>query len=88
MTYPLILAAERDPALRAALEAAVVQGVVGVELSHAVAKAMDEAHVVDDCEKLADDLCRDAIASLSVLAPSKAKGALEALAIATLRRRS
>jgi octaprenyl-diphosphate synthase len=48
---------------------------------------MGSAGVTEDCLALATRLCREAIKSLSVLPPSRARSALESVALATPRRR-
>src|SRR5216684_2833278 len=99
MTYPLILAMERDPELTPLLErfcAAEEDGREGAEprppeidsdLAARIARAMGGAGVTEDCLSLANRLCREAIRCLAALPPSRARSALESVALATPRRR-
>jgi len=89
MTYPLILAVERDPGLGAALEAhcAEEDAPIGTDLARRIGRVMAEGGVVEDCLALAARLCKDAARSLDVLPPSTARAALEDVAMATARRR-
>jgi octaprenyl-diphosphate synthase len=89
MTYPLLLAMERDRELTPALEAhcAAEDTAVEPELGRRVALVMVEKRVVDDCLELASRLCGDAVQSLEALPESPAKAALEGVAMSTPRRR-
>jgi octaprenyl-diphosphate synthase len=89
MTYPLILAMEREPDLVPALERAsqAEDGAVDPDLAARVARAMGSGHVAEDCMVLASRLCNDAIRSLAALPASRARSALESVALATPRRR-
>lgn len=89
MTYPLILAIERDPDLAPLLEhfCAAEDAAMDPDLATRIARTMSSAGITEDCLALADRLCHEAIRSLSVLPPSRARAALEAVALATPRRR-
>jgi octaprenyl-diphosphate synthase len=90
MTYPLILAMERDPELEPLLErfcASEDAAPVDAELATRLARTMSGAGVTEDCLALSTRLCREAVRSLSVLPPSRARTALESVALATARRR-
>ncbi len=89
MTYPLILAMERDPDLIPVLErfCAAEDASVDPDVATRIARTMASAGVTEDCLALAGRLCREAIKSLSVLPPSRARTALESVALATPRRR-
>jgi octaprenyl-diphosphate synthase len=89
MTYPLLLAMDRDPGLVAALTAhcAVVDADVDPDLAGRVARTMAEGRIVEDCLELATRICRDATRRLDPLPASPAKAALESVAMATPRRR-
>ncbi|XXY48450.1 polyprenyl synthetase family protein [Sorangium sp. So ce269] len=89
MTYPLLLAMERDRELTPALEAhcASEEAAVEPELGRRIAQIMVEKHVVDDCLELASRLCGDAMRSIEPLPESPAKAALEGVAMSTPRRR-
>lgn len=89
MTYPLILAVERERGLSTALEAycASEDAEVDPELGQRVAGAMARHRVVEDCLDLATRLCGEAARCLDALPPSVARAGLEAVAYATPRRR-
>jgi octaprenyl-diphosphate synthase len=89
MTYPLILAMEREPDLQPVLERAsqADEGAVDPDVAARIARAMGSGHVAEDCMVLASRLCHDAIRSLSALPASRARSALESVALATPRRR-
>jgi octaprenyl-diphosphate synthase len=89
MTYPLILAMERDAELEPLLErfCAVEDAAVDPELSARIARTMAGAGVTEDCLALATRLCREAIRSLAALPPSRARSALESVALAVPERR-
>jgi len=89
MTYPLILATERDPELVPLLErcCAAEDAAVDPDVAARIMRTMVGAGVTEDCVTLAGRLCREAIRSLSVLPPSRARAALESVALATPQRR-
>jgi octaprenyl-diphosphate synthase len=89
MTYPLILAMERDPSLGRELErfCASEDAVLAPDLAARIARNMTGAGVIEDCLALAVRLCREAARSLEALPPGRARSALEDVAAATARRR-
>jgi len=89
MTYPLILAMQRDPDLVPLLErfCAAEEAALDPDLAARIARTMSSAGVTEDCLALAGRLCREAIRCLSALPPSRARTALESVALATPRRR-
>ena len=89
MTYPLILAMERDAGLGPALErfCAAEDGAIDPDLGAHIARTMEAAGVSEDCLALATKLCREAIKSLSVLPPGRARSSLESVALSVPRRR-
>lgn len=89
MTYPLILAMERDATLAPALEAACAGDTQdpGPEIAAHVARAMESGHVIEDCRALAVRLCDEAVRSLTTLPHGRPRAALEDVAAATARRR-
>jgi octaprenyl-diphosphate synthase len=89
LTYPLILAMERDPELVPLLErsCAAEDAAVDPDLFARIARTMAGAGVTEDCLALASRLCREAIRSLSALSPSRARTALESVALAVPQRR-
>ncbi|EYF07578.1 polyprenyl synthetase family protein [Chondromyces apiculatus] len=89
MTYPLLLAVERDPGLAVALEANCRGDEVSVtpEIARRIGRVMSEGGVVPECLTLATRMCRDAAKSLEILPSSPARSALEDVALATPLRR-
>ena len=89
MTYPLILAMERDPSLGPILEEAMSADEPGIDpLACArVARAVTAARAGEDSLELATKFCREAVKSLEVLPQGRARSSLEAVAMSTPRRR-
>jgi octaprenyl-diphosphate synthase len=88
MTYPLILAMERDRELVPVLEQICAESEVALDpaLGARVMKTLVATRVADDCLDLATRFCREAVKSLEVLPASRARASLEAVALATPRR--
>jgi octaprenyl-diphosphate synthase len=89
MTYPLILAMQRDPSLGPLLErlSSSDDAAVDPALAARIPVVMGNAGVTEDCLALANKLIREAIRALGALPPSRARSALESVALATARRR-
>jgi octaprenyl-diphosphate synthase len=89
MTYPLLLAMERDPALAPLVErfCAAEEGALDPELAARIARLLSAAGVAEECLALATRLCDEAIRSLSALPAGRARSSLESVALATPRRR-
>lgn len=89
MTYPLILAMDRDPDLAPMLERACAaeDGAVDPEIATRIARAMASSGVTEECLALATKMCREAIKSLAVLPAGRAHAALESVALSVPRRR-
>jgi octaprenyl-diphosphate synthase len=89
MTYPLILAVDRDREIRPVLEAFCAEGEAAPspEMGRRVARVMAETGAVEESLTLATRFCDDAVKSLSPLPDGLAKAALEVIALATPRRR-
>jgi octaprenyl-diphosphate synthase len=87
MTYPLILAMERDPELTPLLERSCAAEEVDPDLAAHIARTMGGSGVTEDCLSLATRLCREAVRALAVLPPSRGRSALESVALAIPRRR-
>jgi octaprenyl-diphosphate synthase len=88
MTYPLILAAEEDPALARSVAALVTDGgEIDATLLSQVARALLRSGAVEASLETAVQLSREAAACLEALPPSPARAALEAVALSTVRRR-
>lgn len=89
VTYPLILAMERDPNLGLQLEhfCSSEDSVLDVGLAAHIARAMTSSGIVEECLGLATRLCQEAAKSLDTLPVGRARSALEDVAIATARRR-
>ena len=89
MTYPLILALERDrdlfPVLQEVCEGA--EAAPRPEVGQRVIQSMARAGVVEDCIALATRLCDEASASLDPLPDGQAKAALRVIAAEAPRRR-
>jgi len=89
MTYPLILALERDPSLRPLLEQIVALGADGVIEPTAGARlveALTRTGAAEDSRRLAHERALEAVACLENLAESPAKDALVTVARATVHR--
>jgi octaprenyl-diphosphate synthase len=89
MTYPLILAIERDKVLGTLLEDLCASSDIDLdpEIGAKVAHAIVSMRVAEDCLDLATRFCRDAVKSLEVLPPGRARSSLESVAMATPRRK-
>lgn len=89
MTYPLILALERDSELLPVLQevCAANDAPPSPETGRKVAQVMARTGVVEDCLTLATRFCDDAAKSLEPLPDGLAKAALVVIAAATPRRR-
>jgi len=88
MTYPLILAAERDPRIAVAIqEVAQAESGPAPALLAGIARALLESGAVEASFEAAMKLSREAVGCLSVLPAGPARSALEAVALATVRRR-
>jgi octaprenyl-diphosphate synthase len=89
MTYPLLLALERDSGLFAILDAACQGGEVRVDadVGRRMAQRIEAAGVMQECLDLAANMCAEAVGRLAALPDSRAKSALESIALSTPRRR-
>jgi octaprenyl-diphosphate synthase len=89
MTYPLLLAMQRDASLAPLLErcSRADDAAIDPDVAAHIVRSLGATHVTEDCLALAARLCREAIKSLSELPPSRARSALESVALATPRRR-
>lgn len=91
MTYPLILAVERDPALAPILEE-ILAGPVGepppAPLRRRVLEALVTTGSMDDCQQLARERAAEAVACLSGLRAGPGRDALVTVAEATVHRES
>jgi octaprenyl-diphosphate synthase len=89
VTYPLILALERDRAFATELEAARAAdaSLQQPDLAGRIGRVLARTGAHDDCLALASHFCGEAVASLESLPPGRARSALEDVAIATVRRR-
>lgn len=84
-TYPLILAMERDPSLRELLREGV-SGEHAADLDERVLRALKDTAALDDAQSKATALCNEALASLSSIADSPARRALEQVAAILVHR--
>lgn len=92
MTYPLLVALERDPALAPDLEALTAQHDAGLErpdpaLERKVADAIGAREVESECFALAERLAGEAVCALASVPDGPAKSALESVAATSLQRR-
>lgn len=90
MTYPLLLAMERDPSVRPVLARVYSDGENGallVEAGLLLKESMAKNGVIGSCTKAAQDFCGDAIACLAQVSHGPAKDALERLAAALPNRK-
>ncbi|MDB4959018.1 MAG: Geranyltranstransferase [Myxococcales bacterium] len=86
MTFPLVVALEREPSLRARIEEALAEG-CNSDLA-AIATAVRETGALTATRKLAEDHAHRALEALDVFAPGPARDALETVALASLERTS
>lgn len=87
VTYPLLLAIRRDPALGPLLEQALDEsGSMPETVQRTVLASLERTRALDDCRDLALDRVRQAIACLDVLADGPGKSALITVAEATVYR--
>jgi octaprenyl-diphosphate synthase len=87
MTFPLVVALERQPALRARLADALEAGAAPAELS-AIALAVRETGALAATRKLAEEHAQRALAALEPLPTGTARDALVTVALASLERTS
>lgn len=87
MTYPLLLAVERDPDLAEAVREACATDVVTLEVQRKTAAAIRKTRAKDDSLALARRLCDEAVAALAPLPPGRGREALESIAMASLARK-
>ena len=85
LTYPLIVALEREPGLRALLEA-VLAGDGVVEAGARVVAVLRATGAIDAGRALAEERAHQAAACLGVLPAGRARQDLETIAEATVRR--
>lgn len=88
MTYPLLLAIERDARLGDDIEAACRDGalVLDAQLEQRIAATVRESGVIEKCLAHARRLSDEAIEMLQVLPPSRARTALTRVALALVNR--
>jgi octaprenyl-diphosphate synthase len=85
ITWPVMRALERDPALATRLEAELAADRptgLAPALAAAVEEAVRRADSVEEARALASRLCADAAAAVSTLPPSEARESLESIAAA------
>jgi octaprenyl-diphosphate synthase len=82
MTYPLLVAVEREPQLAALLERALT----GADLHTEVLAALQRTGAVESCREFARERAAQAIAELATLPESDARAALAAVAAAAVER--
>lgn len=89
LTYPLLLAVERDEAFARELRAACLDEGAAVDpaLARRVAEVMRATGAVEDSIALARRLSADAVRSLASIPAGRARESLESVAVAMLQRR-
>lgn len=90
MTYPLIVALERDQSLRSTLEAVLAAGEEAPSAgdTEALLDGLRRTGALDDCRALAKRHADDALRALSELPPGRATTALFTVAEATTTRKA
>jgi octaprenyl-diphosphate synthase len=88
VTFPMVVALERDPALRGRLEAMIAEEVVRADELSAVAAAIRATGALVATRQLAEDHVRRAVTTLEALPAGAARDALETVALASLERQS
>jgi octaprenyl-diphosphate synthase len=88
MTYPLIVALEREPSLRARLEAVMSEDVPARAELTAIATAVRTTGALEATRELAEQHVRQALDTLAGLPACTAREALETVALASLERTS
>jgi octaprenyl-diphosphate synthase len=88
MTYPLIVALEREPSLRARLEAVMVEEVPSSAELAAIATAVRATGALEATRELAEQHVNHALATLAQLPACTARESLETVALASLERTS
>jgi octaprenyl-diphosphate synthase len=88
VTFPMVVALERDAGLRARLEAMVAEESVRADELAAIASAIRATGSLVATRQLAEEHVRRAVATLEVLPAGPARDALETVALASLERQS
>jgi octaprenyl-diphosphate synthase len=86
MTWPLVVAIEREPALRGRIETALRVSSAGAGELDAIARAVRELGAIAATRRLAEEHATHAIDALSVLPAGPGRDALETVALASLER--
>lgn len=88
MTYPLLLAVGREPSLAEQIEAACADGASFPDtgLERRIASLVWESGVLEQCLALARRHSDEAVATLAKLPQSRARAALEQVAVALIQR--
>lgn len=86
-TYPLVVAMEREPELRALLEP-IAQGLAAPDADQIaqLMETLERTGAIDEARRLAHEHVARALEALSVLPESPARSALETVALATIYR--
>ena len=80
MTFPLIVALERDPSLRPVIEGILESSGISDLASRRVVSTLRETRAVEDCRQLAREHSNRALAALEALPDSRARRALATVA--------
>ena len=89
LTYPLLLAVERDPAFGEALRGQCLgeSAAVDPELVRRAAEVLRATGAIEDSVALARKLSQESVRQLGALPPSRARDSLESVAVAMLHRK-
>jgi octaprenyl-diphosphate synthase len=87
ITYPLLLAMERDPSIVPSLEVIAAGGELDSDTAAVVSRAIQKTHAAEDAVALATRLCEEASTALEVVPAGRARSALESVAASTPKRR-
>ncbi len=86
MTFPLIVALERDPALRPVIEEILEASTISEPVARRVIASLRETRAVEDCRQLARRHSEQALAALEELPESRARRALATVAATIVDR--
>jgi octaprenyl-diphosphate synthase len=88
VTFPMVVALERDPGLRDRLEAMLAREACAADELAAIAGAIRATGALTAARRLAEDHVQKALATLAELPAGPARDALETVALASLERQS
>ena len=86
LTYPLIVALERQPSLAKVLTEVLAAGEADAAAGAEVVAVLRATGAIEAARTLAEDSAREAVGCLGVLPAGRARGDLETIAVATVNR--